>query len=268
MMRNNGLLDIYIYIYTFEQNHQEYNPYRYLKTIGLKILYSYISLPRNDLQFSRIFLRRKEKRNYDVGCNIRTHREGITKSGHPRGRIQISEKRVKIVSRFISNNRTRTSRGRIEMRSTGDWNDSRSSHKKRKKERKKKLSFAFLAAIRFKHRTNGSIPLARACPRRLDRIETGILELEGPSIPSTRDEEVSGGYIKRCTESLTWYWIAMRPFLLIPPGRTRSTETKPGKLLTSRSPRLFAAWIPNARTNSDPERSGIRGMKQKLVTHR
>lgn len=73
--------------------------------------------------------------------------------------------------------------------------DSRSSHKK-KERKKKKLSFAFLAAIRFKHgqtfdwRGSGLV--------QEDWIVLkagGILELEGPSIPSTRDEEVSGGYI-------------------------------------------------------------------------
>lgn len=158
-----------MYIYTFEQNHREYNPNRYLKTIGSKILYSCISLSRNDLQFSRIFPRRRRK-----GRRNETATLDVIYTNAPRGNNEnwpsswpYTNFREKGRNRFISNNGTPPPFAyhhvRIEMRSKGNWNDSRSSHKKKKKrqkERKKKekLSFAFLAAIRFKHRTNGSIP--------------------------------------------------------------------------------------------------------------
>lgn len=74
--------------------------------------------------------------------------------------------------------------------------DSRSSHKKKERE-KKKLSFAFLAAIRFKRGQTFDWRGAGLVQEDWIVLKAGgILELEGPStIPSTRDEEVSGGYI-------------------------------------------------------------------------
>lgn len=68
---------------------------------------------------------------------------------------------------------------------------------KERKGKKKKLSFAFLAAIRFKRGQTFDWRGAGLVQEDWIVLKAGgILELEGPStIPSTRDEEVSGGYI-------------------------------------------------------------------------
>lgn len=97
-----------MYIYTFEQNHREYNPNRYLKTIGSKILYSCISLSRNDLQFSRIFPRRRRK-----GRRNETATLDVIYTNAPRGNNEnwpsswpYTNFREKGRNRFISNNGT------------------------------------------------------------------------------------------------------------------------------------------------------------------
>lgn len=118
----------------------------------------------------------------------------------------------------------REGRPRQKMRSR-DSNEARRFTHRPQKKKKKNYPLHFSPATPFRHGQMFRFRSHRLVQENWIALKPGTLELKGCPDPSCRDEELTGGvyiyiHIKRCTESLTWYWIATAvPFRSFQPGK-------------------------------------------------